>query len=368
MKQYQTEVKRISASVNRFLRQTFTRVDICGPALDPAMFSDSSLMVACTHRSQLDYFVVGYMLHHMGVQNMRFAAGENLTSLPVIGPLFRNFGAFTVRRGSTFGRDYVRGLCEQVVGMLRDGDTIVVFPEGGRSYEGEMLEARGGILGAGILAQRRAPSRTAYLLPMSVSYERLPELHAFPGLLRGKHMRRPGQGWKRRLLGTLLYYGGDAGAFVKLMHAHYFGVRYGAIHVDYGMPVLIDTLYDPERDIIEDARDDFSACRLAFQSASLRVYDMFSTLYRMLPSHVLAAVLARRPGLTLDEAREACPLEVQRLRDAGRNVSSVGELTPEQLLSEGIRQLTVQKAVWVRDKRLRVRSKQVVRYYAAATE
>jgi 1-acyl-sn-glycerol-3-phosphate acyltransferase len=368
MKQYHAEIEAIAAAVNRFFRRSFTRVEINGPALDPADYAEASLMVACTHRSQLDYFVVGYVLNQMAIKNMRFAAGENLTSLPVIGPVFRDFGAFTVRRGSTFGRDYVRGLCEQVVSMLHDGDTIVVFPEGGRSYEGEMLEVRGGIIGAAVLAQRRNPARPAYLMPMSISYERLPELHAFPGLLEGKSMRRPGQGWRRRLVGSIKYYGADALAFIKLLYAHYFGVKYGVIFVDYGEPISIASLYNPDTDITEGARDDFSACRLAFQSVSLRVFDLFNGLYRILPVHVLAAAVADRPGATLQEAREGCLAILERLRGLGRNVSSVGAMDPDQLLNTGIVQLRMQKGIWVRGNRLRVRSRQVVRYYAAATE
>jgi glycerol-3-phosphate O-acyltransferase len=231
-----------------------------------------------------------------------------------------------------------------------------------------MLEVRGGIIGAGVLAQRRNLSRPTYLMPMSISYEQLPELHAFPGLLEGKSMRRPGQGWRRRLVGSIKYYGADATAFFKLLYAHYFGVKYGAIFVDYGEPIPVASLYNADSDITEGARDDFSACRLAFQTTSLRVFDLFNSLYRILPVHVLAAAVADRPGATLQEVREACSAILKRLRGLGRNVSSIDTLNPDQLLNAGIAQLRLQKGIWVRGDRLRVRSRQVVRYYAAATE
>jgi 1-acyl-sn-glycerol-3-phosphate acyltransferase len=368
MKHYHAEVKRISNDITAFFRRTFTRVDIQGPKIDPALFRDSSLMVACTHRSQTDYFVVGYVLHCMGIENMRFAAGENLTNLPIIGPMFRNFGAFTVRRGTTFGRDYVRNLCEQVVTMLHDGDTIVVFPEGGRSYEGQMLEVRGGIIGSSVLARRRNPARKVYLLPMSISYEFLPELHAFDSLLKGKSMRRAGQGWLNQAAGSLRYYGADALAFLKFLNAHHFGVKYGAVHVDHGEPVLVDSLYDPARDISENSRDEFSACRLAFQNMSLRVFDLFHGLYRILPQHIVASVVSKQPGIDTVRAEQRCVQEMQRLREAGRNVSLVENLSPPHLLAEGVRQLTRLKALTVREGKLRVRLKQVMRYCAAATE
>lgn len=368
MKHYQAAVNRISSGVDSFFRKTFTSIDVVGPELDPDRLSRSRLLVVCTHRSQTDYFLVGYVLHFRGVRNMRFAAGDNLTGLPVIGRLFREMGAFSVRRGKTFGRDYVRNLSEQVITMLGRGDTIIVFPEGGRSYEGGMMEIRGGIIGAGVVSQLRDADADVLLLPMSICYERLPELGSFETLLRGKSLRRPGQGPLRRALGSLLYFGADIAAFSRFLTAYRFGGTYAAVHVDYAAPVPVRDMVDFERDLISGARDDFSACRLAVQKVSLRVYELFNGLYCMLPSHVLARVLRDHENIDRQDAGDRCLELVDSLTKRGRNTRVVAGLRAQELVDQGVRQLRVFKAVVVRNSRLIVKKPYEVRYHAAATD
>ncbi|MBD3241047.1 MAG: hypothetical protein GF331_10720 [Chitinivibrionales bacterium] len=368
MKHYQAAVKRISSGVDNFFRKTFTDIDVIGPALDPERLRRARLLVVCTHRSQTDYFLVGYVLHFRGVANMRFAAGDNLTGLPVIGRKFREMGAFSVRRGKTFGRDYVRNLCEKVIDMLARGDTIIVFPEGGRSYEGGMMEIRGGIIGAGVVSQFRDPDAEVLLLPMSICYERLPELGSFETLLRGKSLRRPGQGPLRRILGTILYFGADIVAFSRFLTAYRFGGNYSSVHVDYGAPIPIRDIVDFESDLIEGARDDFSACRLAVQKVSLQVHERFNGLYCVLPSHILARVLRDHGDMDTGEAGKRCLEIVDSLARRGRNMRLVDGLSAEQLVEMGARQLRGFRAVGARNGRVTVKTPYVVRYHAAATD
>ncbi len=366
MRHYQAAVHRISDGVDRFFKRTFTRLDINGPAVDMDRLRSSRLLVPCTHRSQTDYFVAGHVLFNMGIPNMRFAAGENLTSLPVIGKRFRQMGAFSVRRGKTLGRGYVRGLCEQVIAMLSDGDVIIVFPEGGRSYGGEMMTIRGGIVGAGVISQLRDSSHEVLYLPMSISYERLPELTYFDMLLKGKQMARPDQSICRRALGSLLYFGADAVAFTKLLNAHRFGIKYGVVHVDYGQPAPVTDIVDLKNDITHGARDDFSACRTAFQKLSSTLFDAFVRLYRILPSHVVSRVLLDSSPMTLGQAESRCEQQVRRLQDAGRNVRSVIDYSGEELVVRGVRQLAAMRGAKICRGAVHVTNPFVVRYHAVA--
>jgi 1-acyl-sn-glycerol-3-phosphate acyltransferase len=366
MKYYQAEVDRISDGVERFFAKTFTKVHVEGPELDNAKMRSSRVLIACTHRSQTDYFMAGYLLYKLGIERMRFAAGENLTRLPYIGPRFKKLGAFPIRRSRTLGRDYVRNLCEQVVEMLASGDQIVVFPEGGRSYEGNMMEIRGGILNAGMISQIRDTSKDVLVLPISFSYECLPELRYFRMLLKGKHMRRGGQGFFRNALGNLMYFGADAIAFSKFLVARRFGVRYGAVYVDYGELVPVRSVVDLEKDIVEGARNDFSACRIATQKLSLEIYDRFNALYRLLPSHVLARVLVDNGPLSTEGAAPLCVEWVKKLEEQGRNVRSIAPMDEALLVQEGIAQLRRHKAVRIRKGRIAIVDQAIVRYYAAS--
>ncbi len=365
MRHYHAAVHRVSDGVEKFLKKAFTQLEICGPTVDMERLRSARLLVPCTHRSQTDYFIAGHVLHNMGIPNMRFAAGENLTKLPVIGKKFRQMGAFTVRRGRTLGRDYVRNLCEQVIGMLGDGDVIVVFPEGGRSYGGEMMSVRGGILGAGVVSQLRGPSDEVLYLPMSISYERLPELTYFDMLLRGKEMRETDANMFRRAFGSLLYFGADALAFAKFLNAHRFGGSYGAVHVDYGEPISVTEIVDLEKDIASGARDDFSASRAAFQKLSRTMYDAFVGLYRILPSHVVSRVLVERNPLDATQAAPRCEALVRELQDSGRNVRSVIGLSGEELFRRGVGLLAALGGVRACSDHVRIAAPSVVRYHAA---
>lgn len=368
MKHYHVEITKIRTSVEGFFKRTFTRLEVTGPPLNAEQISDEPLMVLCTHRSQADYFAVGLMLHLMKINNIRFAAGENLTSLPYLGRRFTQFGAFTVRRGATLGRDYVRGLAEQTAEMMRGGDTPVVFPEGGRSYEGTMMEIRGGLIGAAILLQLREPNRTVRILPMALSYERLPELRYFDMLLKGKHMRRADQGLVSRLVGSVLYYGADALAFSKFLVASRLGINYGALYLDYGEMIPVRSLVDFSTDLVEPARDDFARCRMAMQKASLQVHSLFRGLYRVLPQHVLARVIVDQPDVSTGAAGALCRTLVERLTRDGRNCRSINQLSAQDLATRGLTELSALGAIRAHGSRYAVRNQRTLRYCAATVE
>jgi 1-acyl-sn-glycerol-3-phosphate acyltransferase len=365
MKTSNVAISQISRGLGRFLDSTFEGVHISAPAIDAAELARRPLLVACTHRSQTDYFLLGKALLTLGIQNLRFAAGENLTTLPWLGRRFRLFGAFSIRRDKILGRDYVRRLSEMVVKMMRNGDTVIVFPEGGRSYRGGMMEIRGGIIGSAVVTHYREPHRGTTVLPASISYERLPELPYFSALERGRTLRRASRGALSRFVGTLLYFGADAVAFTKFFFAHKFGMRYGRVYVDIGKPLPVSEMVDVKAEAIEGARDDFSACRTATQIVGLRLFDCFESLYRILPVHVLAHVIQEHGALPTADAAARCRDLVRRLAAANRNVASVEGLDGETLVSEGVRQLKLMKAVKCRRGRVAARIPWIIRYYAA---
>lgn len=368
MKDYHASVERVSERVVSFFDRTFSDICITGPSLDAQDLRRTPLIIACTHRSQTDYFLAGSTLYRMGVNNMRFAAGENLTNLPFIGPRFRAYGAFTVRRNATLGRGYVRDLCEKVVGMLFDGDSIIVFPEGGRSYGGNMMEIRGGIIGAGIVAQIRDRSSEVRYLPMAISYERLPELREFSALLKGKNIRKHARGGLMKLLGSALYFGADAVAFGRFINAHKFGCKYGRVWVDYDKPVSVREMVDLEKEIRPDARDDLSACRGALQTVGLKLYDRFQSLYRILPVHVLARTIKDRQDRTAEGLIQACRETVESLDRSRLNLAQVEGKSASELFEEAMGQMQYTNAVTMKNGAVVISKPSIVDYYAAALE
>jgi 1-acyl-sn-glycerol-3-phosphate acyltransferase len=363
-----TRLEKARDKVYEFLDRTFSGVRIDGPELDLGKLRRSRVMVVSTHRSHLDYFIVGAYMSRVGMSSLRFAAGDNLTRLPLIGPRFRVLGAFPVERGSALKRSYVRDLCEQVTVMLRRGKSIIVFPEGGRSYSGYMLEARSGIIGAGVLTQARDPSKEVLFLPVSVCYERVPELPYFNMLRRGRSMRKPGNGALKRRIGSLLYFGSDIVAFAKLLALSRLGFRAGEVYIDHGEPISLSSMVNLQEAARPGARDDFSAYRGAMQTVGLKIQEQLQTLCRILPQHIMAAVLREKGACSAREAAEACGVLVAELRAKGRNLRSIGQMTSEDIVAAGVRQLSVLKGARLRRNMIRVGKPWIVQYCAAAIE
>ncbi len=365
-KPYQQAVDGITPGLNRFYHRAFTTVTVDRSGYDPESIRDSMVMAVSTHRSQADYFLIGWVLYDNGVKYVRIAAGDNLTGFPVIGKRFRAYGAFPVRRDMAFRRGYVRQLCLDVVGMMEDNEPILLFAEGGRSYGGNLLEMKGGILLSAILAQARNPGKNVFLLPTAISYEFLPELPFFEMLRKGKDMRKKSNNVLVRLAGTLYYFGADIIAFSRFILRTRLGLTQGEVFVDFGSPVCVKDIVDVNANYNASARDEMSGHQASMRIVGARLYAALWSLYRLLPEHVVAAVLKENPALTRQSAIEPVRALLSRLGEQKRNTKTLDALSPDQVLATGLRQLRHVKAIAERGGRVEIRKQSIVDYYAAA--
>ncbi len=365
-KPHQLAVDGISDGLNWFFSRAFTKVTVERNGYDPETLRDSMVMVVCTHRSQADYFLFGWTLFDHGVPYPRIAAGDNLTGFPVIGKKFSAYGAFPVRRDMAFRRTYVRQLCLDVVEMMEDNEPILVFPEGGRSYCGNMMEMKGGILMSAILAQARNPDKKVFLLPGAVSYEFLPELPYFDMLRKGKEMRKKSNNIFTKAVGNLYYFGADIIAFAKFILGTRLGFKHGEVFIDFGIPVCIKELVDIKANFNAAARDEMSGHQASMRAVCAHLYRTLQSVYRLLPQHVVACVLKENPGITREAAVEAVRSMLARLGGQKKNLKTLSTLSPEQILAKGLEQLRHVKAVTVRGNAVTIRKQSIVDYYAAA--
>lgn len=365
-KPYEQAVDNITDGLEWFFRRAFTRITIDRNGYEPESLKDSMVMVVATHRSQTDYFLLGWLLYNNGVPYLRIAAGDNLTGFPFIGKRFRAFGAFSVRRDMAFRKSYVRQLCLDVVNMMENGEPILVFPEGGRSYGGGTMEMKGGILMSGILAQARNPDKKVLLLPCAVSYEHLPELPYFEMLRKGKEMRKKQSNVVSRLVGIPFYFGADIIAFVKFILETRLGIKRGEVFIDFGTPLCVKEMVDIKANFKATARDEMSGHQASMRAVCAQLRDTLQSLYRLLPEHVLASVLRERPSMTTGAAAQAVGPVLARLRSQKRNLKTLDSLSPEQIVAKGLEQLRYVKAVSVRGDAVKTRKQPIVDYYASA--
>ena len=366
MKPYQRAVDSVTPDITRFFKAAFGTIHVQGPGLEMRSPAKAMIMAVSTHRSHIDYYLFGWILYNMGIKYVRIAAGDNLTRLPFLGKKFRSFGAFSIRRDSTFNRSYVRRLASDVVAMLEDDEPILLFPEGGRSYRGSMMEIKAGVLLSAVLAQARNPDKKVYLLPAAVSYEHLPELPYFGMLTKGKQLRKRENGFFKRLVGSLLYFGADIVAFALFYFGGRMGIKHGEVYVDHGGPLCINDIVDIQANFQASARDAFSGHQASVRIIGSRLHEIFLSLYRLLPEHVVAGVLKEKAEIGMREAAEAAGRLVEGLRLRKRNMKSLEQLTKEQIIETGLRQLRHVKAVRVGRGMVSVRKQSIIDYYAAA--
>lgn len=364
MSSYHQAVCDVIGKLDLFFEKYYSSINLCGPELDATQYQRHPLMFACTHRSHMDYILVGYKLHKKGFKNMRFAAGDNLTKLPYVGPRFTSLGAFTVSRDNGFERNYVRKLCDSVICMLDRGEPIIVFPEGGRSYSGVMLELKNGILGAAVLAQARDLDRDVYVVPIAVSYDLIPDLPYFNLLQKGKLLKKKSNPFVKRIIGSMFYFGADLFAYLPLFLNKAGKKKFGNVYIDYKAPISVRSIVDVEKNRNEKARDDFSAHRVSMQQLSTYLHKEFHYLYRILPVH-LVSFLLKNGNDTVEKMETQIESLIERLRENNRNAEMVSKIKPAETVKQGLDILVKQKAISVKAEII-IRKQFIIDYYSAA--
>jgi len=123
----------------RLIMRMLYRIRIVGTEHLP---SDGPMILCANHKSNWDPVFVGCFTPHP----VSFMAKEELFAFPPLAALLRSLHAFPIRRGNT-DRAAIRLSLE----LLARGDTLVMFPEGTRSNQGNMEHLEKGI---GFLALR----------------------------------------------------------------------------------------------------------------------------------------------------------------------------------------------------------------------
>ena len=284
---------------------------------------DNRIVYASNHRSHIDYLVEPLVLDDNGIRPPLIAAGINLFGGP-LGLIHKHVtGAVPIRR-ATKDPVYLTTLKAYVAELLRDHD-LFFYPEGGRSYSGEMKPLKTGLLHAAL----QSGVRDVRLVPVAIAYDLVLEDRAIArqGV---KKRQRPFTYELAEMVGLAVGY--RARAFVT-----------------FGPPIAVDA-YDP------DSRKD------ALDLAHL-TRDTIGKLYKVLPTAIVASTM--RPSITRADLRSRIDAALDHLNAAGanlldRDVKSVAE--------DGISRLEHRGVVQAEGDRLRVRDRNVLRYYARSIQ
>ena len=142
------------------------------------------VVYASNHRSHTDYLVEPLVLDDNGIRPPIIAAGINLFGGP-LGLIHRHVtGAIPIRR-NTKDPVYLITLKAYVAELLRSHD-FFFYPEGGRSYSGELKIPKTGLMHAALQAEHPG----LVVVPTAVSYDLVLEDHVL-ARQRVKRSQRP---------------------------------------------------------------------------------------------------------------------------------------------------------------------------------
>jgi glycerol-3-phosphate O-acyltransferase len=281
------------------------------------------LVYASNHKSHTDYLVEPLVLDDAGIRPPIIAAGINLFGGP-LGLIHKHVtGALPIRR-NTKDPAYLITLKAYVGELLRKHD-LFFYPEGGRSYSGELKALKIGLFSA--VVHSGVPNLA--VLPTAIAYDLVLEDHILSR-----------QGTKRR----------QRPFSRELAEMVRFAVGYRSrAFVTFGRPIPLDG-FDPES-------------RRSLLDLTHLVRAAIGRLYKVLPTALLAA--AMRPSITRSDlvARVETLLETLRATGANLGVTSgqeAVELAAEPFEARGV--LVVERG------RFRVRERNVLRYYARSIE
>jgi 1-acyl-sn-glycerol-3-phosphate acyltransferase len=284
---------------------------------------DHRLVYASNHRSHLDYLVEPLVLDDNGIRPPLIAAGINLFGGP-LGLIHKHVtGAVPIRR-ATKDPIYLTTLKAYVAELLREHD-LFFYPEGGRSYSGEMKPHKTGILHAVL----QSGVQHVLLIPTAIAYDLVLEDRAIArqGV---KKRQRPFTYELAEMVGLAVGYRSRA-------------------YVTFG-PAIAVGAYDP------DSRRD------ALDLAHL-TRDTIGKLFKVLPTAVVAH--AMRPSIARADLDSAVADALDRLKAVGANLLL---RDPKDAAEDGVERLEQRGVIQAEGARLRVRDRNVLRYYARSIQ
>lgn len=185
-RQHPTFVGLAAPVLDFIFQRIYEGIDVDERGLERAMrVAGKAPIVLCpSHKSHVDYLVLGWVLWKRGYNVPLVAAGSNLAFFP-LGFFLRRIAAFFLRRSFKDDKLYTAAFKAYVKKLIRDGIHQEFFPEGGRSRNGKLLPPRLGLLTWQVDAVLEGARDDLYVVPVSIDYERVVESRSYSKELAG---------------------------------------------------------------------------------------------------------------------------------------------------------------------------------------
>lgn len=277
------------------------------------------VVYASNHRSHIDYLVEPLVLDDAGIRPPIIAAGINLFGGP-LGLIHKHVtGALPIRRNMK-DPAYLITLKAYVSELLHKHD-LFFYPEGGRSYSGELKAMKSGLINACLDAGIKGLT----LVPVAVAYDLVLEDH----VIAKQKIKRSQKAFSREIAELVRYaVGYRSRAFVT-----------------FGKPIAIDGI-DPEN-------------KKTVMDLTRHVRNEIGKQYKVLPTAVLAAAI--KPSATRAELKGRIEGVLETLRSVNANLSVN---SADEVLELATEPMATRNIIVMEQGRYRVRERNVLRYYA----
>lgn len=145
------------------------------------------LIVIPTHRSYVDFLIMGYVFFGYQVKLPHIAAAEDFLNMALVHILLRKSGAFFIKRNQQKHRILYKAILDEYISkILGDSHYLEFFIEGTRCRVGKMLPPKFGVLS--IVAKNVLDGRIpdAQILPITLNYEKVLEGQSFTYEMMGE--------------------------------------------------------------------------------------------------------------------------------------------------------------------------------------
>ncbi len=145
----QERINNLSKDINkRYLKRFIKEIKIFGEEnLERLIFlREKKILYLPNHISHGDYFILSLIFNRRGLSHPAIIAGSNLNRWPTNKLMSGKSGAIFVDRKKSFKGSFkekqeeLLKLKKNLLSVIKEGNNLLVFLEGGRSYDGKIME------------------------------------------------------------------------------------------------------------------------------------------------------------------------------------------------------------------------------------